>query len=92
MVSGVLAETPSPLPVDQAFPLKVWSPDARSIIVQWDIQPGYYLYRDRLHFSPAQDAAVQLGAPHFPPAVTHTSRILGHFAAYETQTEISIPV
>src|SRR5471030_732439 len=92
MIICAMAAPSSPLPVDQAFPLQVWSPDPQTIIVQWDIQPGYYLYKDRIHISPAAEGSAQLGEPHFPPAVDHDNPILGHFSAYETQTQIRIPV
>ena len=53
MFVRALAAPPTPLPVDQAFPLKVWSPDPQTIVVEWNIQPGYYLYKDRIHITPA---------------------------------------
>lgn len=89
---GWAAAAVSPLPSEQAFPLKVWSLDPQTVIVQWDIKPGYYLYKDRIHIVPAANSAVQLGTPRFPLAVDHVSPLLGHFAAYEDRTQISIPV
>lgn len=86
-----LAATPQPLPIDQAFPLSVWSPDAQTIVVQWDVQSGYYLYKDRIHFAPAVDGAAQLGEPRFPAAVEHNT-ILGRFAVYDSPVQVTIPV
>lgn len=88
------AETtqPSPLPVDQAFPLKVWSPSLKTVIVEWDVQPGYYLYKDRIHIMPADNNPVRLGAPQFPPPQEHSSPILGKFSAFEGITQVKIPL
>lgn len=88
----VNAPMSTPLSVDQAFPLTVWSPDPQTVVVRWDIQPGYYLYKDRIQITPAVAGVVQLGEPRFPAAVDHQNPILGHFSAYENQTQISIPV
>ena len=35
---------------------------------------------------------LQLGEPVFPPGVDHVSPVLGHFTAFEAQTQIRIPV
>ena len=56
-----------PLLVDQAFPFKAWSPNPHTVVVQWDIQPSYYLYRDKLQFT-ASHGEVQLGPAKLPPA------------------------
>ncbi len=92
IVMSAQGATQAPLAVDQAFPLSAWSPAKQTIVVRWDIQPGYYLYKDRIDITPTIDGVVQLGEPHFPPAVDHFNPVLGHFAAYGSETEINIPV
>ncbi len=83
---------PSPLPVDQAFPLKAWSPNLKTVIVEWNVQPGYYLYKDRIHIMAADNNPVRLGAPQFPPSQVHSSPILGKFSAFEGITQVKIPL
>ncbi|NQX88905.1 MAG: protein-disulfide reductase DsbD [Halioglobus sp.] len=39
------------LPVQEAYPLEVEIPDARSVRLYWQIAPGYYLYQHRFKFS-----------------------------------------
>lgn len=92
MIGTAAAAPLTPLPVDQAFPLQVWSPNAETVVVQWDIRPGYYLYKDRIQIIAAQDGIVQLGPLNFPPAVEHVNPVLGRFSAYETKTQISVPI
>ncbi len=48
---------PAFLPADQAFALEVHSVDRHKLIASFKITPGYYLYRDRLHFSVTQGKA-----------------------------------
>lgn len=38
------------LPVDEAYKLEI-SIDNRALLLSWDIQPGYYLYKDRFAFN-----------------------------------------
>lgn len=38
------------LPVEEAYQLDV-SMDSRSLLLSWNIQPGYYLYKDRFAFT-----------------------------------------
>lgn len=82
---------PQPLLVDQAFPFKAWASNNHSVIVRWDIQPGYYLYRDKFQFT-ASHGEVELGPANFPPAVEKSNSILGKYWAYQGITRIEIPV
>lgn len=79
------------LRVDQAFPLIAGWPEPQALLVQWNIQEGYYLYRDRIQITSA-DEQVKLGEPHFPPAAEHENQILGRFYAYDKPVRISVPV
>lgn len=49
-----------PLSPEQAFVLTVKSTQSHKVTAQWDITPGYYLYRQRLHISlvPNTDAEI----------------------------------
>ncbi len=82
---------PPPLLVDQAFPFKAWASNNHSVIVRWEIQPGYYLYRDKFQFT-VSHGEVQLGPANFPPAVEKSNSILGKYWAYKGITRIEIPV
>lgn len=39
------------LPPERAFPLRVTSGGPQQVVLYFDIQPGYYLYRDRFTFA-----------------------------------------
>ena len=49
--------TPSFLPPDQAFALEVQARNSRTLQANFKITPGYYLYRSKISFSVAGDAA-----------------------------------
>jgi thiol:disulfide interchange protein DsbD len=50
----------------QAFRLVSAQRGADRITVTFDIAPGYYLYRQRLHFAVAQPAGSRLASPELP--------------------------
>jgi len=57
----------APLPPEQAFHFSAEVKDANTLHVDWLIEPGYYLYRDRFHFTLLEGEGVELGKPDIPP-------------------------
>lgn len=55
------------LPPDQAFRLTADRVDARTVAVHFDVEDGYYMYRERFEFSASSDN-VRLLAPAYPAA------------------------
>jgi len=64
------------LPPDQAFQLNINAADARTLQANFTITPGYYLYRDRISFKPA-DASITLSKVDMPQGVTKQDRNFG---------------
>lgn len=58
------------LPVDQALPFSYTS-NAGGVVLEWDITPGHYLYRERISVS-SGNPAVKLGEPVFSAPGTPT--------------------
>jgi thiol:disulfide interchange protein DsbD len=54
------------LPADSAFELQTFAASTNSILLHWDIQPGYYLYRKSIKLTDAtgQELALMLPAAH----------------------------
>lgn len=57
------SKNPSFLPADQAFALSVHAVDQKTLIASFKITPGYYLYRDKIHFTLADGKPTQLTLP-----------------------------
>lgn len=71
------AQRPALLDADEAFrilPLKL--ADGR-LRVEWDIAPGYYLYRDRISVSVIQPAGAAIGILDLPRGEVHHDAHLG---------------
>ncbi len=58
------------LKADQAFHLVAAAREGDSLKVNWDIAPGYYLYRKRLAFQVVQPQGGRLDAPLLPKGET----------------------
>lgn len=51
------------LPADSAFALQYFAASADSILLHWDIQPGYYLYRKSITLTDSQGQPVAVTLP-----------------------------
>ena len=74
-------------------PEEVFLFEARSegdaVIVDWAIEEGYYLYRDKMKF--ALDGA-ELGTPEFPAGEIHADEFFGEQVIFRGDVSVRIPV
>lgn len=56
---------PTFLPPDEAFSLTVSARDAHTLQASFNITPGYYLYRDKIHFE-SKDGTVKITSVNLP--------------------------
>jgi thiol:disulfide interchange protein DsbD len=80
------ASSDEPLPVDQAFVPNPRFDSANELTVSWQIQPGYYLYRDKFTF--AVDGEINFGAPRLPAGIPHTDQNFGDVDVYKGGTVV----
>lgn len=90
-ICQVVAEKPvQPIPVDQAFSVSAKLFGMDTLVVTWKITPGYYLYRDRIHFSVEPPSS--LGQLIFPQGIFKEDNILGKYQVYADGVTISVPI
>lgn len=89
--AGVFAATHEPLTMDQAFRFSAKVRDSQTIVAQWQMAPGYILYRKHLQIS-TKTKGVQLGAPLYPQGITKTEPGFGSFEVYQDKVSIPVPV
>lgn len=65
---------------EQAFQLTVTAPDAATVLAEWSIAAGYYLYRERFRFT-ATTPGIRLGEPHFPAGKIKEDKFLAGWKA-----------
>jgi len=63
------------LPIEQAFTYLAQS-DGRSLTVQWNVAPGYYLYKSRMGLE-SGTASITLGEVKYPEGEIHEDEYLG---------------
>ena len=80
-----------PLSPEQAFRFSAMMSDDYTLLVRWEIEPQYYLYRDKLGLTANSDL-IQLGAIDWPEGVAKVDEHFGQVQTFETTTEIYIPV
>ncbi|HEV7801145.1 MAG TPA: protein-disulfide reductase DsbD [Burkholderiales bacterium] len=76
---------------DQAFRFQARAVGSDAIEVQYQVAPGYYLYRHRISFK-ANPATVELDAPELPPGKLKKDEFFGEVQTYRGEVRIRVPV
>ena len=106
LLSACLAAAAAAAPSDEPLdPGKAFVPTARlvagappagggserhGIDVEYRIEPGYYLYRNRLRFE-LQPATLLIGPPEMPPGIEVDDPFLGKSAIFRDRVTIHLP-
>jgi len=77
------------LPAESAFNLNAYIETPNTIVLNWQIEDGYYLYRDSLRFTPLGDG--DLANPQIPAGVSHHDEFFGDVEVYYQQVLVRIP-
>lgn len=80
------------LPVEQAFIPTVGLMDDHTLLVQWYIEKGYYLYRNKLTFQAPPQSTLLLDKPKFPIGKIKNDEFFGKMEIYNHSIEVQIPV
>ena len=78
------------LPVRSAFKVSL-AAEPNVLVVDLEIAPGYYLYRDRLGFESATPG-VTLGQPTLPVGLDHEDEFFGKQVIYRDMARVGVPV
>ncbi|MDP3294318.1 MAG: protein-disulfide reductase DsbD N-terminal domain-containing protein [Nevskia sp.] len=79
------------LSADAAFKLVSVIHRRDAILVNWQIEPGYYLYRQRIAVE-AVDAGVTLAAPILPTGIAQHDEHFGDVEIYKSAVELRLPL
>ena len=63
-----------------------------TIVAQWRIHDGYYLYRDKFKFVLKDGTGTQLGAPQIPPGRVKHDEYFGEMEVFYNFAQATIPV
>lgn len=76
------------VPVDSAFAFD-FQQQGNSLGLNWQIKPGYYLYRQQISVTPAQ---ATVGALNLPAGEWHEDEFYGKTEIYKHQLAVTLPV
>jgi thiol:disulfide interchange protein DsbD len=76
---------------DQAFRFSARAVAKDAIEVQWQVAPGYYMYRERIKFAAKPDN-VKLGAPDLPAGKLKKDEFFGETQTYRGEVRVRVPV
>ncbi|MDA8363151.1 MAG: protein-disulfide reductase DsbD [Gammaproteobacteria bacterium] len=76
----------------QAFRLKVVQHDAHSLSARLIIAPGYYLYRDKVHFRLMPGQGVRLAPYVLPRGFVKVDPFIGRTEIYRTPVRVILPL
>ncbi|MFS8607612.1 MAG: protein-disulfide reductase DsbD [Gammaproteobacteria bacterium] len=77
------------LPVDEAFVMNARFDGPNLLTVSWTIEPGHYLYADKLEIEAEGD--IELGAAEWPQGVPHRDDNFGDVLVYYDHVEAKVP-
>jgi len=81
-----------PLSADNAFQFSATTQDSQTILMQWQIAPGYYLYQKDFSFHVIKPKNTQLGNPLFPSNTEILKTAIGNYLVYSKSIAIPIPI
>jgi thiol:disulfide interchange protein DsbD len=76
------------VPVDQAFAFDFKQQD-HQLTLNWQIRPGYYLYRQQIKLVPQQ---ATLGSFELPAGLSHKDEFFGEVSIFKQQLNLPIPL
>ncbi|MBM5811618.1 MAG: protein-disulfide reductase DsbD [Gammaproteobacteria bacterium] len=79
------------LPVDEAFVFQAYADSGPQVTLDWQIAPGYYLYRHRIS-ARSLTPGVVLGAPELPTGLAKTDEFFGDVEVYFESLLGTVPV
>ena len=80
------------LPPDEAFVLSAEAEDGNTIVADWQIADGYYLYRSKMRFAIADPQDVAVGEPLLPDGKTKVDEYFGEMEVYYQQVQATLPL
>ncbi len=89
LLCAALVRAEEPLPPEQAFRLSARVLDPDTLLVRYDIAPGYYMYRDKFAFAAPP---AELGAPSLPPGKMKDDEFFGKVETYRDRVEVKVPL
>lgn len=88
---GKAGQDPEFLPPEVAFRLMAYPDGGETVVLDWSIEPGYYLYRHRVGAKP-ETPGLKLGEPAMPVGERKTDEFFGEVEVFYDRLLARVPV
>ncbi len=88
---GKAGQEPEFLPPEVAFRLMAYPDGGATVVLDWSIEPGYYLYRHRVGAKP-ETPGLELGQPSMPTGERKTDEFFGEVEVFYDRLLARVPV
>ena len=79
------------LPPEEAFAFEAYMADEDTVVAQWTIADGYYMYGEQFRFE-SQTDGIELGDPRRPAGTIKEDEFFGQVETYRDSIRIQIPI
>lgn len=79
------------LPADQVFRLNAIGQSSQQVKLEWQIEPGYHLYRDKIK-AESQTPDIQVSAIQLPDGAVEHDDMFGDTRVYRNQLKLDVPL
>ncbi len=87
-----MAQDDELLPPEEAFALRAWV-DGDKLVAEYEIAPGYYMYRERFDFQVEQsDRPARFDVASIPPGKIKQDEFFGEVETYRNRVRIELPL
>ncbi len=81
-----------PLPANDVFQVDAKRIDPNTFVINWQVKPGYFLYRDRIKLTKETTNAFLLGTVRFPETSIKTTSQGQTFTVYRNQLTLPVSI
>ena len=87
-----LCSLANPLPATEVFKTSVHRLDPNTLLMEWSIKPGYFLYKERFDFIKQSNSDIHVGNIAFPKAEEKTDRQGHKYLVYRNKLIVPVSV
>lgn len=82
----------NPLPAKEVFHFKPIALNPNTLILDWDIKSGYFIYKDRISLQETSQGNAHLGTVQFPESILKTDKLGKTYPIYRHHLNIPVAV
>ncbi|WP_133127022.1 protein-disulfide reductase DsbD [Legionella nagasakiensis] len=82
----------NPPPAEEVFQITATPSDPNTLLLNWDIRPGFFLYKNRILLTPQANSNIHLGPIRFPESLKKTDKQGQTYEVYRKQLTLPVSI